>query len=56
MPDEPETIMPDEKRIQNQPDQFAVAMGLGQKLSVWAQKNGVPRRTCNHSFKVSRLT
>jgi len=34
------------KRNQNQRDQFAVAMALGQKVSVWAKKNGVPRRTC----------
>jgi len=35
-----------EKPNQNQRDQFAVAMALGQKVSVWAKKNGVPRRTC----------
>jgi hypothetical protein len=38
--------MPDEKPNQNQRDQFAVAMALGQRVSVWAKNNGVPRRTC----------
>ena len=38
--------MPDEKINQNQRDQFAVAMALGQRVSVWAKKNEVPRRTC----------
>jgi len=41
-----ETTMPDEQRNSNQRDQFAVAMAMGQKVSVWAKKNGVPRRTC----------
>ncbi len=38
--------MPDEKRNQNQRDQFAVAMAMGQRVSAWAKQNGVPRRTC----------
>jgi len=41
-----ETTMPDETPNQDQRDQFAVAMAMGQKVSVWAKKNGVPRRTC----------
>ncbi|MFI5460215.1 MAG: hypothetical protein ACHRXM_32765 [Isosphaerales bacterium] len=38
--------MSHEHRNQNQRDQFAVAMALGERVSVWAKKNGVPRRTC----------
>jgi len=38
--------MPDEQPNPDQQYQFAVAMATGQKLSVWAQKNGVPVRTC----------
>jgi transposase-like protein len=34
------------QRNLNQRHQFAVAMALGQKVSVWAKKNGVPRQTC----------
>jgi hypothetical protein len=41
-----ETTMPDENPTQDQRYQFAVAMAMGQKVSVWAKKNGVPRRTC----------
>jgi hypothetical protein len=29
-----------------QREQFAVAMALGQNLSAWAKKHGVPKRTC----------
>jgi len=38
--------MPDENPTQDLRDQFAVAMAMGQKISVWAKKNGVPIRTC----------
>jgi len=38
--------MPDEHRNPEQRHQFAVAMALGERVSVWAKKNGVPRRTC----------
>jgi len=38
--------MPDEKPNQDLRAQFAVAMAMGQKISVWAKQNGVPRRTC----------
>jgi len=41
-----ETTMPDEQPNTDQRDQFAVAMALGQKVAVWAKKNGIPRRTC----------
>ena len=44
--DTAETTMPEQRRNQNQRYQFAVAMALGQRLSVWAKQNGVPRRTC----------
>jgi len=40
-----ETTMPDENPTQDLRDQFAVAMAMGQKISVWAKKNGVPIRT-----------
>jgi len=40
--------MPGERRNQNQRDQFAIATALGQRVSVWAKQNGVPRRTCYH--------
>jgi len=38
--------MPDENRNQDQRDQFAVAMAMGQRVSAWAKQNGVPKRTC----------
>jgi len=41
-----ETTMPEEQPSIDQREQFAVAMALGQKVSVWAKKNGIPRRTC----------
>jgi len=42
--------MPNEQRIANQRDQFAVAMAMGQSISAWAKKNGVPSQTC-HEWK-----
>jgi len=41
-----ETTMPEKQLNVGQRDQFAVAMALGQKVSVWAKQNGVPIRTC----------
>jgi len=38
--------MPDEQQNPDQQYQFAVAMATGQRVSVWAKKNGFPRRTC----------
>jgi hypothetical protein len=38
--------MPDEQPNPDQQYQFALAMATGQKVSVWAKKNGVPIRTC----------
>ena len=37
--------MPDEKPNQNQRDQFAVAMALGQRVSVWAKQMNEIERT-----------
>jgi len=50
--------MSDEQPNPNQQYQFAVAMAIGQRVSVWAKKNGVPRRTCYHWRKTKeyRLT
>jgi len=41
-----ETTMPQEEPSIDQREKFAVAMALGQKVSVWANRNGIPRRTC----------
>jgi len=41
-----ETTMPEEELNPSLRDQFAMAMAMGQKVSVWAKKNGVPERTC----------
>jgi hypothetical protein len=46
------------QRNLNQRYQFAVAMALGQRVSVWAKQNGVPRTTCydwrkTHEYKVT---
>jgi len=38
--------MPDQERNPNQADRFAVAMAMGQSVSAWARKNGVPTQTC----------
>ncbi|MFI5454034.1 MAG: hypothetical protein ACHRXM_01145 [Isosphaerales bacterium] len=43
--------MPDEQPNPDQQYQFAVAMAAGQRVAVWAKKNGVPRRTCYHWTK-----
>jgi len=50
--------MPDEEQNPDQQYQFAVAMATGQRVSVWAKKNGVPRRTCYNWTKTKeyRLT
>ncbi|MFI5455396.1 MAG: hypothetical protein ACHRXM_08080 [Isosphaerales bacterium] len=40
--------MADEQPNPDQQYQFAVAMADGQRVSVWARKNGVPRRACYH--------
>jgi len=48
--------MPDDLRNQNQRDQFAVAMALGQRASVWAKQNGVPRRTRSEWSKTRLLS
>jgi hypothetical protein len=37
-----ENTMRGKQRNVNQQHQFAVAMALGEKVSVWAKKNGVP--------------
>jgi len=38
--------MPDDQPNPDQQYEFAVAMATGQRVSVWAKKNGVPIRTC----------
>jgi len=40
------TTMPEDQLDTGQREQFAMAMALGQKVSVWAKQNGVPIRTC----------
>jgi hypothetical protein len=41
-----ESTSPDEPRNSELRHEFAVAMALGQKVSVWARKMGIPERTC----------
>jgi hypothetical protein len=41
-----EVRVPHARRTAEQRDQFAVAMALGERVSVWAKKHGVPKRTC----------
>jgi len=50
--------MSDEQQNPDQQYQFAVAMAAGQRVSAWANKNGVPRRTCYNwtKTKVYKLT
>jgi len=35
-----------EEQNPNQRDRFALAMAMGQSVSAWARKNGVPTQTC----------
>jgi len=39
--------MSNEQEYPTLADRFAVAMAIGQSVSAWARKNGVPRQTCH---------